>query len=1090
MSPYIKTLIRTIKGSLARFLAIFAIIALGVGFYGGLLLTQPSFIKTGDKFIREQKLYDFRLISTIGFTDEDIDKLASLDGVKVAQGAVWADVMVDDFYKDSTRVARFHTITDGVNVCTLESGRMPQAPNEAVVDGYVYSDDVIGKTITLSSDNTQSALDTFTYDEYTVVGTVRSPYYLNFQRGSSSVGNGQVGYYVYVPLDGMDHEYYSEAFLFYDTDYYLYSDEYDEWAEKKQEELEDQVQAIEEARFAELMADAKEELDDGYETFCTERDDAWAEIVDARQKLIDAKGELKDASDKLVDAEKEIQDGKKELDDGQKEIDDNMAKLKQSEAELEEGQLKLDAARQEATMARKTLQAQLDDLKVTMAGLEKNLAEINAAIEAIEEAERLGYPTDTFPVSKETLLAQKAQVEAGLAQGQAGLAALEAGLAQVDAGLVEIEAQQKIIDDGRAQIKDGYAQLKDAQGKVDSGRRELSDGETEYNDGLIEYNDGLKEYEDGLIEFRDGMIEYQNQMAFAGRILGEGMMRFDIAKTTEVSTYVLGRDTNVGYVCFKSDSEIVAGVARVFPLFFFALAALVCSTTMQRMIGDERGQIGTMRALGYSEFAVIMKYVVYSGLASVIGCILGFMGGIKLFPYVIWQVYGMMYGFSDVFFANDWLIFSISLVVSLICSVGVTVYTCMSEMRGTPAELIRPKAPAAGKKILLERIGFLWKPLKFTYKVSIRNIFRFKKRMFMMIIGIAGCTALLVTGFGLRDSVGDVVNVHYGTVLTYDISVTFNDDVSEKNMLKLSKKCDEKTGVATTPVLVRCENLTHNGEMIRDVNLIVSDDPNIKMACGSWVDGENLPWPGDGEIAISNKLANMNNLSAGDEITFSYGDSGENFTLKISYVFDNYIYHYAYMNVTTYEMVFDKAYAPNTMYVVMDENSEVSSYDYAQNFASDSQVKTWTVVDDMRANFRETMNQMDKVVILIIGCAAALAFIVLFNLNNINITERVREIATLKVLGFNRRETGSYVFRENFILVFFGFIVGIPLGVMLCTFVVSQITMDMVSFIIKITPLGCLYSLGFVILFSVIVDLLMRRKIEKIDMAESLKSIE
>ncbi|MCQ2531772.1 MAG: FtsX-like permease family protein [Saccharofermentans sp.] len=1069
-------------------MAIFAIIALGVGFYGGLLLTQPSFIKTGDVFVRNQKLYDFRLISTIGFDDEDISKLASLDGVKAAEGAVFADAIVSVENDDSTSVARIHTLTNNVNVCALTAGRMPTSSNEMVVDGYHFSDNILGKKISLSVDNDKDTFDAFSYEEYTVVGVVRSPYYMNFQRGSSSVGNGQVSFYAYVPIDGMEHEYYTEAYLFYGTEYYIYSDEYDQWAENKQSELENVVQQIEEERFQDLLSDAKKELDDARDEFNSARDEAWQELIDANVELNDARVELNDASIELDDAQATIEDGRRDINSAQNEIDTNRRDLDDKKAEIDAGQLELDAAREELLATKETLTSQLKELKATQETLSANLGQVNHSIEIIQQYIVLGIPADSIPYSIEELSIQKAQLEAGLAECQGGIAKIEAGLTQVDTGLVTISEKQAEIDAGRALIEEGYAQIDDAQREVNSARQELDDGQVEYDDGYQSYVDGLAEYEDGLAEYRDGQTQFQNEIASAARLLGEGMMRYDISSDKEVNTYVLGRDTNIGYVSLDNDEQIVAGIARVFPIFFFALAALVCSTTMQRMVGDERTQIGTMRALGFSEFAIIMKYVVYSGLAAVLGCILGFSVGTKIFPWVIWQVYGMMYGFSPVVYANNWLIFALALGVSLLCSVGVTVFTAVSEMKGTPAELIRPKAPAAGKRILLERISFLWKLLKFTYKVSIRNVFRFKKRMFMMIVGIAGCTALLVTGFGIRDSVCDVVNIHYSKVLTYDVSVTFNDGVTMDDIHKIQVSADKKCNTQAVNVLVRNENVTHNGDAIRDVHLIVSDDPNIESACGTWIGDERLPWPGDGEVAISSKLARKNNLQAGDTITFDYGDSGESFDVKIAYVFDNYIYHYAYMNTATYEAVYGESYFPNTMYSVLGD--EVSAYDYAQAFSGESDVKTWTVVEDMRSGFSETMSQMDKVVILVIACAAALAFIVLFNLNNINITERIREIATLKVLGFNRMETGSYVFRENVILVIIGFIIGIPLGIFLNAFVITQIEMDIVTFVIQIFPISYVYALGFVILFSVIVDVIMRAKIEKIDMAESLKSIE
>ena len=817
-----------------RYLAILAIIALGVGFFAGLKSTMPAFIATGDKYVREQALFDYRVLSTIGFDDSDVEKISELSGVRACEGAVFYDGLVQRLEEGNTEkdedveVVRFHSLTESVNCPNLVEGRMPEAPDEVVVDAYACPSDFVGDILCVD------AKEGLAYTEYKVVGRVRSPYYLNFQKGTSEIGNGSVKYFAYVPKEGLDFSAYMEVFVKLDSDLESFSDAYEKNAEAFEKALRPIVESVTEERYDRI----KDEIKSKY--------------------------------------------------------------------------------------------ANLGMIAMT------------------------GFDESVFPPSPDI--------------------------------------------------------------------------------------------------------------------------------------YILKRDTNVGYVSFQNDAKIVDGVSRVFPLFFFALAALVCSTTMQRMVTDERGEIGTMRAVGYSKASIILKYVIYSGSASVIGAVGGFCIGTKVFPYIIWKVYDMMYGFAPITFTTEKVLFLISLLVSILCSVGVTIITCFREFTESPAELVRPKAPPSGKRILLEYITPVWKRLSFLHKVSARNVFRFKKRMWMMIIGIAGCTALLITGFGLKDSINNLINFQYDEIMTYDVAVNFAKDVTEDEMREILAEADSKTGVTSEKVLIRTLRLKHTSKKaIRDVELFVADDPAFTDFVNPPQGKEAYGLPEDGEVGISLKLAESNKLRVGDEITLEYGDDGKSVTCKIGYIFENYTYHYAIMNHTTYASAFGEEYKPNAALVRVPEGK---SYEYGSAVGNDENIQSWNIMDEGRKSFSQTMEKMNYVVVLVIVCAAMLAFIVLFNLNNINIAERTREIATLKVLGFNRGETGSYVFRENFLLCFIGFLFGIPLGVLLHRFVISQIKMDIVTYKVVILPKSYLFALLLVILFSLSVDFLMRGKIRRIDMTESLKSIE
>lgn len=931
MSPFIKTILRSIRESLGRFIAILAIIALGVGFMCGLVQSSPSFMVTGEAYIDETNFFDYRLLSTIGFDESDIEQIRQIEGVKVAQGAYSADVLGRVSSDDETTESevRIHSITEGVNTLKLEAGRLPENPGEIVVDGYKFDADVIGQTFYIVSDPGEDDSAYLNAREYTVVGVVWSPIYFDFQRGTTNVGRGRLYYYGFVLPEDFNMEYYTESYIFCDTGMDNYTDEYEQWSESNEERIQNEVEHIVRARFDDLMLQNLEDFMSGVDELESSRSDASQELLDAYM---------------------------------------------------------------------------------------------------------------------------------GLAQARAAL------------------------DDVRAQIEE-------MEGQFDLFPYVTNAVETAYEEAQAQYDAAMNEYNAGLVEYFEGLRGFDAQMTSSSRDLD--YIQSVLSNTETPNVYVLGRDTNVGCLSFENDAKIVDGIAKVFPVFFFALAALVCSTTMQRMVLDERGIIGTMRALGYTDFAIVMKYVIYSGLAALIGSVAGYFIGIRIFPFVIWDVYGLMYGFSDLILIQSVPLFITAIFVSLLCSVGVSIYTAATELQVMPAELIRPKAPVAGKKILLERITPLWKSFDFNNKVSLRNVFRFKKRMWMMLIGIAGCSALLITGFGILDSITGVVDLQYDKITPYRMSVGLDDGVTIDMARDDIAQINSELGTSYSAVPVRVENVTHTSrDAVRDVVVYASSDPEITNALRGRVDGEQMPWPGDNEVAISAKLAERSGLQPGDQITFEYNDGVGEYTVTIAYVFENYVYHYAFMNEYTYEQAYGKMFYPNQLLILTEQDPISSDYDMARELNKTGDFGIINVSDQTRTMFGNTMEKMNIIIVLIIGCAAALAFIVLFNLNNINISERVREIATIKVLGFSKWETGAYFFRENFILVFMGFVLGVPVGIILHQVVVREIEMDMVALDIKILPLSYLYSLLLVILFSVIVDLVMRVKIERIDMAESLKSAE
>jgi putative ABC transport system permease protein len=550
---------------------------------------------------------------------------------------------------------------------------------------------------------------------------------------------------------------------------------------------------------------------------------------------------------------------------------------------------------------------------------------------------------------------------------------------------------------------------------------------------------------------------------------------------------VLNRGTNIGYACFESDSEIVNGVSKVFPIFFILVAVLVCMTTMNRMVEEQRTMIGMFKALGYGEGTIMAKYMIYSGSAALIGCVVGYVVGMAVFPPVIWFAYKMMYIDIPLVYAFDLKLIIAVVLVALVCTVGTTWLTCRYELYETAANLMRPKAPKAGKRVFLEKIPFVWNKMKFLKKVSVRNIFRYKKRLFMMIIGISGCTALLLTGFGINDSIAGFADTQFDEIQVYDGSIVLS---TSKDSVATGELVDELSQVTESYDFVyeSSWDLTVNNS-VKTVNLVA---PEKTANFGKYLifkdsKGNGISYPEKNQAVINNAIADDYDIEVGDEIIVRNSDMDE-IKLTVSGIFENHVYNYVFISPETYEEQLGGA--PEYASIYFNLKSGLDAHEELAKIMAMDGAASVTINQDSRQRVSQMMNSLNYIILVVILAAAALAFIVLYNLTNINITERIREIATIKVLGFFKNETASYVFRENRVLTAIGIIVGLGLGVLLHSFVMSQIKVDMVSFDVYISPLSYIYSIILTFVFNFGVNIIMSRKLENINMAESLKSVD
>lgn len=1043
-----KNIFRTITKSLGRYMAIFAIIALGVGFFTGLKASKPDMIKTGQEYVKEQSLYDYRLISTWGFTQEEVKKIQELDWVTAAEGAVWEDFL---YRKDdgSDECLKAMSITEQINQLTLISGRLPEKPNECVLDAYIFPEDVIGTEIVVSPENSQETKDSFAYDRYTVTGLVRTPVYLNMERGTTNIGDGKIDSFMFLNQEGFSFEYLKEVYVVTTALGDAFTDVYEENIDELSDKAEEDVKEKLLVRYQKEIDDAKEEIADAKSELSRETEKARKELSDAKQELEDGEEALKEA--------------KEELEEGAAEIEENERKLTESEAELADGQARYQQGLSE-------YQSGYAQYEAGTAQLEENRGSYEQAKSAKEQMEA-AYRAQLGEKAEEALGQDETyrMLSESIASFEGNQAVLWETKARLDEAKYQLDNSESQLSYAKSEIRQGKERLEEAKSSLEDGRREIEENEQKLADGW-------KEYEDGVKELNQEILDAEEEIADAEK---------ELSDVEEPEIFVLDRNTNPGYASFEGDVSIVEGVAKIFPIFFFLIAALVCSTTMTRMVDDERTQIGTLRAIGYSEGAILSKYMIYSGSAAGLGAAAGYLIGTRMFPMAIWIAYNMLYGFADIIIVDNLWLFLISVGVSLICSMGTTYAACRMELTHAPAELIRPKSPSAGKRIFLEKITFLWKRLKFLHKVSARNVFRFKKRMIMMILGIAGCTSLVIAGFGVKDSVSNIVNNQYDKIFQYQISAMFSDDVTEEVQEEIKGQYQEEIKNSALLMETSAEVPYEGGS--KTASLLVSEGSDIQECVNFHLNDDSVTLSKRGEILIDKRLSQVLNVKIGDDITLKSEDKTIG-PLKVAGIFENYTYYYAYMTAETYEAYFEEPFEPKSLYLSLKEDAD--SYAIGSYLANRYDISNVSIIAEMRARVENAMKSMNFVVALVIGCAAALAFIVLFNLGNINISERVREIATLKVLGFYSRETGAYVFRESMVLSVMGIVCGIPLGILLHRFVMMQLKIDMVTFEIYIRPLSFIYSVLAVLLFTVCVDLIMRRKINRIDMAESLKSIE
>ena len=920
---------------------------------------------------------------------------------------------------------RVHAIEEEINNVVLKEGRIPGKNNECIADSTKYQ---IGDTLTITKESIEGILTT---KEYKVVGLADSPLYLSRQMGIASIGTGELESFIYVPRENFNYEYYTEIYLTAKGTQgeIAYEDSYEELANILLAELEELAPIRETKRYEEILEEA---------------------TIEIRKIETEANEEIAKAEEELNNALQEINNGRTEIENAKTELNNTENALNKQE---KNGLTEINNARTTWEQNYNLFIATLNNAGLTIDTLQSTLDALNSQIANIEEI------LNTLPEDDPNYATYKATLDS--------LNIEKANLETLITTKETLESSREEIDTNETNLKE---QIASARKEIASARSEIESNENELDTAYTEYLNGVN----ALNEQKE---EVEREIADAKKALEE---------IEKPEWYLLDRTDNNGYSSVWDDALKVDAIAGIFPIFFIIVVALMCFNTMNRMVEEERGEIGILTSLGYGNFSIINGYLFYIFFATVIGVTVGLLVGYTLIPNVIYSIYNANYILPKLEINMKLLPFFIIILITLGLMSIIAIVSCLKELKLVPAEILRPASPKKGKKVFLEHIKFIWKRLSFTGKVTARNMFRYKKRIIMTILGVVGSTALLLTGFGLRDSISGLADLQYGKINHYDALLVLSNSYTETNT-ELSEHLASEEITEYMPIYQASFTFEANS-LSHDVYLIAissSDEIDEFITFNSKVNDEFV-FPEDG-VVISEKMASLLDVEIGDFIKLR-NSNNELVVLPISEIVENYTMHYVYMNEATYEKYFETELEYN---MIMANLSDEANHDnLASKWMDAGLISTINFTEDNIEIFDNMVGGLNLIVLLIISASCMLAFIVLYNLTTINIAERIREISTLKVLGFYDKEVSSYVYRETLFLTIIGIILGLVAGIFLHMYVINVAETDNILFLHDILWPSYIYSFLIIVFFTIIVQIITNRRLKKIDMVESLKSVE
>ena len=1015
-SALLKDSIKEIKNTYKRFLSILVMAFLGVGFFAGMRAASPDMVDTIDQYYKESQVYDIKILSTLGLTNDDIDALSEIDEIENTVGTYETEGKIEI---DNKEIITKIMSVEKLNKPILLQGNFPKTQNECVVeDSFLTANHKsIGDTIEVEAEKTKNdegeEVEYLNKNILKIVGTVKSPLYISRDRGTSSLGSGKIDYYIYVPKENIKaNEIYTNIYikLKNSENYTTSSEKYEEYIAEVKEKIEAIKEEREKARHDKLVDIATRKVKEAEEKLNENKQNAQQQIEEAKQEIENGKNKIEKAEVKLNSSKKEadtkFKSAYNQIQMAKESIFQNETQLNQKEQEAGQQITELEIKKQE-------LQTQFDTIENNLTQLETQYNQIKDNPNISEEQKQmLENKIQMLKQSKQTIKAGIEQINNGITTGKQEIENAKTQLQNAKNELTKKEKQYEATKTAT------YSSLENAKIEIEKSKIELEKGEKELEEKQEEFKDKIADAESKLIDSREKIANIENP-----------------------TWYVLDRYSNTGYNSFIQDTESIENISKVFPIVFFMVALLISLTSMTRMVEEQRTQIGTLKALGYNKLQIASKYVIYAGLACVIGGVLGMSVGFVLLPQIIWTMYQMMYQMTDnIHISFNIIIGGMGLLLICVCIIGATIYAVLKELVQTPSTLMRPKAPKMGKRVLLEKIPFIWKRLSFSQKVTVRNIFRYKKRFLMTIIGILGCTALIVVGFGVRDSIRCIMPNQFEKVFNYDMQIGLKNGLEDEQKQKYIISLQEKTELEKVVETYMTSNIAKNQENEEDVQIIVPKEPKDLDEVINLTDvktGEKVQLE-ENAICLTDKVAELLNVKQGDTITLKDSKDKER-QVKISNIVENYVYHYVYMSRITYENLYGENYNTNMLFTKNNNLSKEQETNLATEIMNQSEVASISRNSSIMNLLDDTMKSLNYVVIILIVSAGLLAFVVLYNLSNVNISERIRELATIKVLGFYDKEVYSYVTRETVILTAIGIVLGLIGGYFLNYFIIRNL---------------------------------------------------
>ena len=1163
--------LRTVQKTQSRFFSIIAIVALGVSFFAGMNATAPDMYDTIRKYALETNMADIQIISTAGLTDDDVTVIQSINGIETAVGEKFVDGVVKvngepisdtdgseltirALPLDLNKLANVNAGVDDrsfMNRPQLLEGSWPSSPNQCLVDESALStpdEFKIGSTITIEGEN-KDLTKSLVNQQFTIVGIIRTPLYISYERGYTTIGTGKLGTFMYIPSENFLDDYYSVMYLkIQGSDKYdPYSKQYDAYIGQYIDYIDSISQEMLSGRVSSLKAQYTTEVAQAETEYAQAKTDIEAKLASAEEQMREILDMAENGDRKLLEYKQQYNEKASEaanaIDSGKlehstqyaqweakmKEYNETKAMLKQyenAEQEYNNAKTELNVAKLQVNSMASTVDY-LSDLVVTTRSAVDNFnatqdSGVDGMLDRFAQSGLVGEEVDQIVSTIKTMTAvgtaeemiaymepQLQSLEIKLAAAKKDLADAKTTLAQKEVELKQAEQMIAKLKQAEAQMESAEQQLADAEKQLTSAGYDIQFGELEVLTQLSDMKNQINLYESSLAmakekastieaDFNAAKEKAESELESARLQLEDAkqfLLNLDSAKWT-----VSARDEALlGFEDYGQAADRAAALSAIFPWFFFLVAALVCFNTMTRMIEEDRTRLGTFKALGMTDIEIMSKYLIYSLLASLIGSVAGSIVGFILIPYAGTTGFQIIFDMPTVLLSYRFSYAVPGILISVAITVFAAYYTCYKSLAVVPSTLMRSKAPVSGKKILLENMPFIWRRLNFTWKVTLRNVFRNLKRFVMATLGVAGCTALLIAGFGLDDSLNATLDkqfINEDRVWSYDMQIVLNGsyDITVDQCEAYETVRNHSMIQSATLSYMKVYNaVSDDGDTMLETYLLVPEDT---ASLGNYINlrerGESAPHLlSDNGAIITEKLAKDMNVDPGDYITLKISDE-QYVQIPVAAVTENYAFHYVYISKALYANIFgtNPRYNYITANLAIDNISDEQKVQLTKELLGEYEISAVAFTDQIQDSFSNILDSISYIVIILIVSAGLLAFIVLYNLSIINITERIKEIATLKVLGFDDMEVSAYIFRENVILTVIGMIEGLVAGILLHKLVIALAEVDIIMFGRDISFASYIYSLALAFGFSMFVNVVLHKKLQKVNMVESLKSIE